>query len=396
MGARLYEGSIVSGVARWRRAFLGGAMAGRRRLGFVVVGSKGGLPSWRYGSAANSRVLGFAAALDAVSVFFLKLISYRYHILVTSRTRCYYALAKNNEGGRMKRRVIYIDEEKCTGCGLCVHACHEGAIGLVGGKARLLRDDYCDGLGDCLPACPENAIEFIEREAAAYDETAVIAEKMRRAQAETHASMPAGGCPGSMAKTIVREVEPGVVSESGQAAPAHGVNSASNASSSENPFPAPAGGVSTVVNVPARLSNWPAQIKLAPVNAPYFQGCDLLVAADCTAFAYGAFHEDFLKGRVCLIGCPKLDGVDYTEKLAQIIAENNVRSVLVARMQVPCCGGLEQAVRRAVAIAGSQNGAGAGGADITGGAVDAVGAVASSIPVQIDVISSDGRIVAVG
>lgn len=310
----------------------------------------------------------------------------------------------------MKRRVIHIDEEKCTGCGLCVHACHEGAIGLVGGKARLLRDDYCDGLGDCLPACPENAIEFIEREAAAYDEAAVIAEKMRRAQAEIHASMPAGGCPGSMAKTIAREAEPGAVSESGQAAPAHGVNSASNASSSENPFPAPAGGVSTVVNVPARLSNWPVQIKLAPVNAPYFQGCDLLVAADCTAFAYGAFHEDFLKGRVCLIGCPKLDGVDYTEKLAQIIAENNVRSVRVARMQVPCCGGLEQAVRRAVAIAGSQNSAGAGGAvvgargaaigaggaDITGGAVDAVGAVASSIPVQIDVISSDGRIVAVG
>ena len=247
-----------------------------------------------------------------------------------------------------------------------------------------------------MPACPENAIEFIEREAAAYDEAAVIAEKMRRAQAETHASMPAGGCPGSMAKMIVREAEPGVVSESGQAAPAHVVNSASNASSSENPFPAPAGGVSTVVNVPARLSNWPVQIKLAPVKAPYFQGCDLLVAADCTAFAYGAFHEDFLKGRVCLIGCPKLDGVDYTEKLAQIIAENNVRSVRVARMQVPCCGGLEQAVRRAVAIAGSQNDAGAAGADITGGAVDAVGAVASNIPVQIDVISSDGRIVAVG
>lgn len=296
----------------------------------------------------------------------------------------------------MKRRVIHIDEEKCTGCGLCVHACHEGAIGLVDGKARLLRDDYCDGLGDCLPACPENAIEFIEREAAAYDEAAVIAEKMRRAQAEIHASMPAGGCPGSMAKTIVREAEPGAASESGQAAPVHVVNGASNASSSENPFPAPAGGVSTVVNVPARLSNWPVQIKLAPVNAPYFQGCDLLVAADCTAFAYGAFHEDFLKGRVCLIGCPKLDGVDYTEKLAQIIAENNVRSVRVARMQVPCCGGLEQAVRRAVAIAGSQNGAGAAGADITGGAVDAVGAVASNIPVQIDVISSDGRIVAVG
>lgn len=269
----------------------------------------------------------------------------------------------------MKRRVIHIDEEKCTGCGLCVHACHEGAIGLVGGKARLLRDDYCDGLGDCLPACPENAIEFIEREAAAYDEVAVIAEKMRRAQAEIHASMPAGGCPGSMAKTIVREVESDTVSESGQAAPAYGVNSASNASSFENPFPAPAGGVSTVVNVPARLSNWPVQIKLAPANAPYFQGCDLLVAADCTAFAYGAFHEDFLKGRVCLIGCPKLDGVDYTEKLAQIIAENNVRSVRVARMQVPCCGGLEHA------------------------AVNALKASGKFIPWQVKVIATDGSLV---
>ena len=294
----------------------------------------------------------------------------------------------------MKRRVIHIDEEKCTGCGLCVHACHEGAIGLVGGKARLLRDDYCDGLGDCLPACPEDAIKFIEREAAAYDEAAVIAEKMRRAQAEIHASMPAGGCPGSMAKAIVREAEPSVASGSGQAVPAHGESSASNAPSTENPFPAPVGGVPTVVNVPARLSNWPIQIKLAPVNAPYFPGCDLLMAADCTAFTYGAFHEDFLKGRVCLIGCPKLDGVDYTEKLAQIIAANNVRSVRVARMQVPCCGGLEQAVRRAVAIAGSQSGSGNGGAVGSGSVASGV-AGAAGIPVQIDVISSDGRIVAV-
>ena len=283
----------------------------------------------------------------------------------------------------MKRRVIHIDEEKCTGCGLCVHACHEGAIGLVGGKARLLRDDYCDGLGDCLPACPEDAIEFIEREAAAYDEAA-----------EIHANMPAGGCPGSMAKAIVREGEPSVASGSGQAVPAHGESSASNAPSAENPFPAPVGGVSTVVNVPARLSNWPIQIKLAPVNAPYFQGCDLLVAADCTAFAYGAFHEDFLKGRVCLIGCPKLDGVDYAEKLAQIIAANNVRSVRVARMQVPCCGGLEQAARRAVAIAGSQSGSDNGGAVGSGSVASGV-AGAAGIPVQIDVISSDGRIVAV-
>ncbi len=357
----------------------------------------------------------------------------------------------------MKRRVIHIDEEKCTGCGLCVHACHEGAIGLVGGKARLLRDDYCDGLGDCLPACSEDAIEFIEREAAAYDEAAVIAEKMRRAQAEIHASMPAGGCPGSMAKTIVRDTESGAGagmgtnagSNEGAAAsmPAStiaNVGAYSSASAGAGAAVNAGGGMhtnsganaafaaSSAVRVPARLSNWPVQIKLAPVNAPYFQGCDLLVAADCTAFAYGAFHEDFLKDRVCLIGCPKLDGVDYTEKLAEIIAANNVRSVRVARMQVPCCGGLEQAVRRAVAIAGSQIGVGAaddavvaaGAGGTVGGAVDAAGAVGaggavdnggrtdsagnavgaggavghttSSIPVQIDVISSDGRIVAVG
>ena len=238
----------------------------------------------------------------------------------------------------MKRRVIQIDEEKCTGCGICVQACHEGAIGLVGGKARLMRDDYCDGLGDCLPACPEDAITFIEREAAAYDEAAVIAEKMRRAQAEIHASMPQGGCPGSMAKAIERE----------------------SASSNEAP---------SAANVPARLANWPIQIKLAPVSAPYFQGCDLLIAADCAAFAYGAFHEDFIKGRVCLIGCPKPDGVDYTEKLADIMAANAVRSVRVARMQVPCCGGIENAARRAAAIAGVES-------------------------VRVDVISSDGSIVA--
>ncbi len=246
----------------------------------------------------------------------------------------------------MKRRVIHIDEEKCTGCGLCVHACHEGAIGLVNGKACLMRDDYCDGLGDCLPACPEDAIRFVEREAAAYDEAAVIAEKMRRAKADIHASMPAGGCPGSMAKAIVHE-------------------EASGAASNDP----------TASEIPSRLGNWPIQIKLAPANAPYFQGCDMLVAADCTAFAYGAFHEDFLKGRVCLIGCPKLDGVDYTEKLAEVFTANNVRSVRVARMQVPCCGGIEQAVRRAA---------------------DAAGANGANIPVQVDVISSDGKIVAVG
>ena len=261
----------------------------------------------------------------------------------------------------MIRRIITIDEEKCSGCGLCASACHEGAIGMVNGKAKLLHEHYCDGLGDCLPACPENAISFEEREAPAYDEAAVLAAKAAKKE-----PLPCG-CPGTVCQTIEHD-EP--VSE---------------------------------VSMPGQLSNFPVQIKLVAPNAPYFDGADLLIAADCTAYAYGSFHKDFIRGKVTLIGCPKLDGVDYTEKLAQIIAENNVRSVRVARMQVPCCGGLEQAVRRAVAIAGSQNGAGAagavvgaGGADITGGAVDAVGAVASSIPVQIDVISSDGHIVAVG
>lgn len=278
----------------------------------------------------------------------------------------------------MKRRVIHIHEDKCTGCGLCVSACHEGAIGLVNGKARLMRDDFCDGLGDCLPACPEDAIEFIEREAADYNEAAVIAAKMQKAQAQMHASMPAGGCPGSMAKRIVREPQAAPAAS----APRQAVSAADFAKAqaaaqpvaapqTSNPFPPLSGGVQVSAPVASHLGQWPIQIKLAPVHAPYFQGCDLLVAADCTAFAYGAFHEDFIKGRICLIGCPKLDAVDYTEKLAAIIADNDVRSVRMARMQVPCCGGLEHATRQAVAASGRD------------------------IPVQVVTIAADGSVVAV-
>ena len=181
----------------------------------------------------------------------------------------------------MIRKIIQIDEEKCNGCGACASACHEGAIGMVNGKAKLLRDDYCDGLGDCLPACPTDAITFVEREAAAYDHEAVMRNK-------------------------------------------HG----------------------------SRLSQWPVQIKLAPVNAPYFDGAELLIAADCTAFAYGSFHEKFIRGRITLVGCPKLDQVDYAEKLTEIIRNNDIRSVLIVRMEVPCCGGLEYAAKTALENSG--------------------------------------------
>ncbi|MBQ9942107.1 MAG: 4Fe-4S binding protein [Christensenellaceae bacterium] len=215
----------------------------------------------------------------------------------------------------MIRKIIHIDEEKCNGCGACAEACHEGAIGMVGGKAKLLRDDYCDGLGDCLPTCPTGAITFVEREAAAYDEAAVKA-----AQAKKKA---AGGCPGCAVKSIDKE--------KAQAAAANAAKTIPSAS---------------------HLRQWPVQIKLAPVNAPFFQGAKLLVAADCTAYAYGNFHEDFIKDHVTLIGCPKLDMVDYAEKLTAILANNDIRSITVTRMQVPCCGGIEYAVKKALLDSG--------------------------------------------
>ena len=214
----------------------------------------------------------------------------------------------------MKRRIIHIDEEKCNGCGACAAACHEGAIAMVDGKARLIRDDYCDGLGDCLPACPAGAITFVEREAAAYNAEAVK-ENMMKKKLGGHQ----GGCPGSRLMTMNRE---------------------ENAPSAQ-----PA-------EMQSRLRQWPVQIKLVPVNAPYFDGADLLIAATCSAFAYGDFHRDFIRGRITLVGCPKLDGVDYAEKLAEIIRNNDVKSVTVVRMEVPCCGGLELMVKNALQSAG--------------------------------------------
>lgn len=214
----------------------------------------------------------------------------------------------------MIRKIIKIDEEKCNGCGACAAACHEGAIEMIGGKAKLTREDYCDGLGDCLPACPMDAITFEEREAPAYDEAAVLAAKEKKA-----APLPCG-CPGTQSKAIHRE-------SSGCAAPAASVDS--------------------------QLSQWPVQIKLVPIKAPYFDGANLLVAADCTAYAYGNFHNEFIRNRITLIGCPKLDEGDYAEKLTAILANNSIKSVTVVRMEVPCCGGIENAVKRALQASGT-------------------------------------------
>lgn len=229
----------------------------------------------------------------------------------------------------MKRKIIVIDEERCNGCGLCAQACHEGAIGMVNGKAKLLREDYCDGLGDCLPACPVAAIRFEEREAPAYDAQAVKAAK---------AQPLACGCPGTQSRTIRRP--------QAQAQRSLGPRQES------------------------QLSQWPVQLKLAPVRAPYFQGAHLLIAADCTAFAYGSFHEDFIKGRIALIGCPKLDEGDYTEKLTQILLGNEIRSITVVRMEVPCCSGIVRAAQTALQNSGKE------------------------IPLQVTVVSTQGTILA--
>ena len=240
----------------------------------------------------------------------------------------------------MLRKIIKIDTEKCNGCGACAAACHEGAIEMINGKAVLTREDYCDGLGDCLPACPADAIHFEMREAPAYDEAAVLAAKEAKekiaASAANGTTSPSQtkplpcGCPGSAVRTMNRE-------------PAACSVGASTPSSSGSAGYSP---------VPSQLTNFPIQIKLAPINAPFFDDANLLIAADCTAYAYGNFHQEFIRNHVTLIGCPKLDEVDYAEKLTQIIANNNIKSVTVTRMQVPCCGGLENAVKRALMASG--------------------------------------------
>ncbi len=232
----------------------------------------------------------------------------------------YHREVKQNseEDVKMIRRIIQIDREKCNGCGACAEACHEGAIAMVDGKAELMRDDYCDGLGDCLPACPTGAITFVEREAAAYDEQAVMENKQKKMRKEGM-TLPCG-CPGSQSRQIKRVEE----SHAGAQCAAQ----------------------------ESRLSQWPVQIKLVPINAPYFDGAKLLIAADCTAYAYAAFHERFMRGHITLVGCPKLDSVDYAEKLTEIIRENDVKSVTVVRMEVPCCGGLERAAVTALKNSG--------------------------------------------
>ena len=215
----------------------------------------------------------------------------------------------------MIRKIITINEDKCNGCGLCASACHEGAIGMVNGKAKLLREDYCDGLGDCLPACPMKAISFEEREAPAYNEAAVL-----KAKQEKQRAVQPGGCPGTQPKMWERP----------QAKVAEGVRPES------------------------QLQQWPVQIKLVPTNAPYFDGADLLIAADCTAYAYANFHNDFIRGRITLIGCPKLDEGDYAQKLTEIFANNRIKSITVVRMAVPCCGGILTATKRAMAASGKK------------------------------------------
>ena len=237
----------------------------------------------------------------------------------------------------MLRKIIHIDEEKCNGCGLCAEACHEGAIDIIDGKAKLVRENFCDGFGDCLPNCPTGAITFEEREAPAYDEEAVKQAKEIKAKGEMNRDHHEGGCPGSRMMQFAREK-----------------------AVQEQP-------VMTGKPV-SRLAQWPCQIKLLPTVAPFFDGAKLLIAADCTAYAYANMHEDFMKGSITIIGCPKLDGVDYSEKLTEIIRDNDIKSVTIVRMEVPCCGGLQRAAENALRESGR------------------------FIPWQVVTISRDGRI----
>lgn len=236
----------------------------------------------------------------------------------------------------MIRKIIKIDESKCNGCGACATACHEGAIEIIDGKARLTHENYCDGLGDCLPECPVNAITFEEREAPIYDEAAVLSAKQKKIK-EQDIKTPHTSCPGTQIHQMVH----------------------SETKNISSPMPV----------ADSQLRQWPCQIKLAPVNAPYFNGAKLLIAADCTAYAYANIHTDFMKGKITLIGCPKLDSIDYSEKLTEIIKNNTIKSVTILRMEVPCCGGLEMAAKKAIQNSGK------------------------FIPWQIVTISIDGKII---
>lgn len=239
---------------------------------------------------------------------------------------------------RMIRKIIHIDEEKCNGCGICAKACHEGAIDIVNGKAKLVRENFCDGFGDCLPGCPTGAITFEEREAPAYDEAAVKAAQTKKAidKLNTTKMSAAGGCPGSQFVNLQKEEVREEPEYTGKPV--------------------------------SRLGQWPCQIKLLPPQAPFYDGAKLLIAADCSAFAYANMHEEFMKGRITLIGCPKLDAVDYSEKLTEIIANNNIKEVCIVRMEVPCCGGLQKAAETALKNSGK------------------------FIPWQVVTLSRDGRI----
>jgi len=232
----------------------------------------------------------------------------------------------------MIRDIIKIDEDLCNGCGLCVTACHEGALQMIDGKAKLVRDDYCDGLGACLPACPTGAITIEKREASAFDEEAVLNNKEK-----TQPEILACGCPVTASQSITREI----------------TNTPQN----------------TTETVTSQLNQWPVQIQLAPVNAPYFNNAHLLVAADCTAFAYGNFHNDYMKNKITIIGCPKLDDVDYSEKLTEILKTNEIKSITIIKMEVPCCNGLKHAVEKALKNCNK------------------------FIPWQVITISTDGRII---
>ena len=236
----------------------------------------------------------------------------------------------------MIRKIIHIDEEKCSGCGLCVSACHEGAIEMVNGKAKLVRENFCDGFGDCLPGCPEGAITFEEREAPEYDEQAVKKAQEAKKRGAVEHEHSQDGCPGSKMMQFAH-----VEDEQMPDLPRRSVS---------------------------RLAQWPCQIKLVPTAAPFFSGAKLLIAADCTAYAYASMHEDFMRGKVTIIGCPKLDAIDYTEKLTAIIRDNDIESVTIVRMEVPCCGGLQRAAQQALQASGK------------------------FIPWQVVTISRDGRI----